>query len=146
MRLLRPRLTILTLMVVVAIAAIVTNSFRPISRAEAERIAESRFLKLRGASRWIGRYRVQAFIEGTLETGPGGRFADGWTVVVSDPRDGVPFCQDFLSPTGKFRTSYFAPGKFYESASTDPSVKRSLRNGGQAPKEGEAGDLDHSSR
>ncbi len=39
MRLLRPRFTILTLMVVVAISAIVMSWFRPISRAEAEKIA-----------------------------------------------------------------------------------------------------------
>lgn len=123
MRLRRPRLTILTLMAVVAIAAIVTNSFRPISRAEAERIAELQFLKIRGASRWIGRYRVQAFLEGARKSDSAGRFADGWTVVVSDSRDGVPFTQCFLSPTGKIRAQVFAPGKFYESASTDPPVK-----------------------
>ena len=38
---LRPRFTILTLMVVVAISAIVMSWFRPISRAEAEKIAEA---------------------------------------------------------------------------------------------------------
>ena len=61
MRLLRPRFTILTLMVVVVISAIVMSWFRPISRAEAEKIAEARFLKIPGSSRWIGRYRVHAY-------------------------------------------------------------------------------------
>jgi hypothetical protein len=110
-------------MVVVAISAIAMSWFRPITRAEAEKIAEARFLKIRGAGRWVGRYRVQAFPGGTLDPDPAGRSAGGWSVVVSDPRDGVPFGQYFLSPTGKLRTSTFAPGKFYESASTNPSVK-----------------------
>ncbi len=108
MRLLRPRFTILTLMVVVAISAIVMSWFRPISRAEAENVAEARFLKIPGASRWIGRHRVHAF--------PGGskRYADGWTVVLSDPRDGFPLAQYFLTPRGKLRAADFAPGRFYD--------------------------------
>jgi hypothetical protein len=89
MRLRRPRFTILTLMVVVAISAIVMSWFRPISRAEAEKIAEARFLKIPGASRWIGRYRVHAGPAGTFDYDQK-RYADGWVVVVSDPRDGVP--------------------------------------------------------
>ena len=86
MRLLRPRFTILTLMVVVAISAIVMSWFRPISRAEAEKIAEARFLKIPGASRWIGRYRVHAS-PGFSERVNGGwkRYADAWTVVFCGP-------------------------------------------------------------
>jgi len=108
MRLLRPRFTILTLMVVVAISAIVMSWFRPISLAEAEKIAEARFLKIPGASRWIGRYRVNAFSGGSK------RYADGWTVVLSDPRDGFPLAQYFLTPKGKLRAADFAPGRFYD--------------------------------
>jgi hypothetical protein len=108
MRLRRPRFTILTLMVVVAIPAIVMSWLRPISRAEAEKIAEARFLKIPGASRWIGRHRVHAF--------PGGlkRYADGWTVDVSDPRDGYLIATYFLTPRGKLRAADFAPGRFYD--------------------------------
>jgi hypothetical protein len=60
MRLLRPRFTSHSLMVVVVIPAIVMSWLRPISRAEAEKIAEARFQKIPGASRWIGRHRVDA--------------------------------------------------------------------------------------
>jgi hypothetical protein len=112
MRLLRPRFKILTLMVVVAISAIAMSWYRPISPAEAQKIAEARFLKIPGASRWIGRYGVHA--------GPGWasdqpkRYADGWTVVVSDSRDGFPLARYFLTPQGKLRAADFAPGKFYD--------------------------------
>ena len=87
MRLLRLRFTILTLMVVVAISAIVMSWFRPISRAEAEKIAEVKFLKIPHASRWIGRYRVDASL------GESERYADGWAVVLLDPKDGIPSCK-----------------------------------------------------
>jgi hypothetical protein len=114
MRLLRPRFTILTLMVVVAISAIVMSWFRPISRAEAEKIAEARFMQIPGSSRWIGRYRVNAGPGGTLDTDQPKRYADGWTVVLSDPRDGFPLAQYFLTPRGKLRAADFAPGRFYD--------------------------------
>ena len=120
MRLLRPRFTILTLMVVVAITAILMSWLRPISRAEAEKIAEVRFLEIPGASRWIGRHRVHAF--------PGGakRYADGWIVDVSDPRDGLPLATYFLTPRGKLRAADFAPGKFYDlhDSARDGNVER----------------------
>lgn len=120
MRLLRPRITILALMVVVAIPAIVMSWLRPINRAEAEKIVEARFLKILGASRWIGRHRVHAL--------PGGskRYADGWTVDVSDRRDGFPLATYFLTPRGKLRAADFAPGKFYElnNSVRDGNVER----------------------
>jgi|SRR5271157_4420402 len=123
MRLLRPRFTILTLMVVVAISAIVMSWFRPISRAEAEKIAEAKFLKIPGASRWIGRHRVHAGPGGTFDSDQPKRYSDGWTVVLSDPRDGIPLMQMFLTPKGKTRAIDFAPGKFNELASTGLSAK-----------------------
>ncbi|WP_406698447.1 hypothetical protein V5E97_06200 [Singulisphaera sp. Ch08] len=85
MRRLRPRFTIPTLMIVVAISAIVMNWFRPISRTEAEKIAEAKFLKIPHASRWVGRYGVDT------RHGKSERYVDGWSVVLSDPRT------DFLS-------------------------------------------------
>ena len=42
------------------------------------------------------------------------RYADGWTVVLSDPRDGFPLAQYFLTPRGKLRAADFAPGRFYD--------------------------------
>ncbi len=108
MRLLRPRFTILTLMIVVAISAIVMSWFRPISQAEAEKIAQAGFVKIPGASRWTGRYRVHAF------PGRAKRYADGWTIVFSDPRDEFPLARYFLTPNGKVRAVDFAPGRFYD--------------------------------
>ena len=112
MRLLHPRFKILTLMVVVAISAIVMSWFRPISPAEAQKIAEARFLKIPGASRWIGRYGVHAGPVWASDQPK--RYADGWTVVVSDSRDGVPLARYFLTPQGKLRAADFAPGRFYD--------------------------------
>src|SRR5262245_41466451 len=112
MRLLRPRFTILTLMVVVAISAIVMSWLRAISPAEAQKIAEARFLKIPGASRWIGRYGVHAGPVGASDQPK--RYADGWSVVVSDLRDGFPLARYFLTPQGKLRTADFAPGRFYD--------------------------------
>jgi hypothetical protein len=112
MRLLRPRFTILTLMVVVAISAIVMSWFRPISRTEATKTAEARFLKIPGASRWIGRYGVHADPVGASDQPK--RYADGWSVVVSDLRDGIPLARYFLTPQGKLRAADFVPGRFYD--------------------------------
>jgi hypothetical protein len=123
MRLLRPRFTILPLIVVVAISAIGINWFRPISLAEAEGIAEAKFLSIPGASRWVGRYRVQAGSAGTFDSDQPKRYGDGWTVVVSDPKDGFPIMQMFLTPRGKTRAVDFAPGKFNEIASSGFSAK-----------------------
>jgi hypothetical protein len=117
MRLLRPRFTILTLTVVVAISAIVMSWFRPISRAEAEKIAEAKFLKIPRASRWIGRYRVHASL------GESERYANGWSVVLSDPKDGIPLMQMFLAPKGKMRAIDFVPGKFNECPLCDPGLQ-----------------------
>jgi ankyrin repeat protein len=112
MRLLHPRFKILTLMVVVAISAIVMSWFRPISPAEAQKIAEARFLKIPGASRWIGRYGVHAGPVWASDQPK--RYADGWTIVVSDSRDGFPLARYFLTPQGKLRAADFAPGRFYD--------------------------------
>gem|GEM_PF-3785291 len=90
---------------------------------DAEKLVEAKLLKLPTASRWIGRYRVQAFSNPTSDPDRARRFTDGWTVIVSDPRDGVPFGQYFLSPTGRFITSTFAPGKFYGPVSTGAPAK-----------------------
>lgn len=77
MRHLRPRFAILTIMVVVAISAIVMTLIRPISRTEAEKIAEAKFLKIPGAGRWIGRYRVDAGPGGTFDSDQPKRYANG---------------------------------------------------------------------
>jgi hypothetical protein len=124
MRIRRPRFTILTLLVVVAISAIGIDWFRPINSAEAERIAEAKFLSIPGASRWVGRYRVQAGYAGTFNTDQPKRYGDGWTVVVSDPKDGFPIMQMFLTCKGKTRAVDFAPGKFNELASSGLSADK----------------------
>jgi hypothetical protein len=99
-------------MVVVSISAIVMSWFRPISPAEAQKIAEARFLKIPGATRWIGRYGIQAGPVGASDQPK--RYADGWSVVVSDLRDGFPLARYFLTPQGKLRATDFAPGRFYD--------------------------------
>jgi hypothetical protein len=108
----------LTLMVVVATSAIGINWFRPISPAEAERIAEAKFLSIPGAGRWAGRYRVRAGDAGVFDTDQPKRYGDGWTVVVLDRKDGLPVMQMFLTPKGKTRAVDFAPGRFNEIASS----------------------------
>jgi hypothetical protein len=112
----------LALMIVVAISAIGINWFRPISPAEAERIAEAEFLSIPGAGRWVGRYRVRSAHAGTFDTDQPRRYVDGWTVVVSDPKDGIPIMEMFLTPRGKTRAVDFAPGKFNEMASSGTSA------------------------
>ena len=123
MRLLRARFTILALMVVVAISAILISWVRPISRIEAEKIAEAKFLKIPGANRWIGRYRVHADPGGTFDSDQPKRYADDWTVVFSNHRDGTFLAQYLLTPKGKLRAADFAPGNFNELASTGSPVK-----------------------
>jgi len=109
-------------MIVVAISAIGINLFRPISPAEAEGIAEAKFLSIPGAGRWVGRYRVWAAHAGAFDTDQPKRYGDGWTIVVSDPKDGFPIMQMFLTPRGKTRAVDFAPGKFNEIASSGSSA------------------------
>jgi len=123
MKLRRPRFTTLTLMAVVAIAAVGINGFCPISPAEAERIAVAKFLSIPGAGRWVGRYRVQVGYPGTLDTDWPKRFGDGWTVAVTDPKDGFLIMQMYLTPKGKTRAIDFAPGKFNELDSSDSTAK-----------------------
>lgn len=120
MRRRRLRFTVLTLMAVVAACAAGISWFRPISPAEAERIAVGKFLSLPGAGRWAGRYRVETGPAGTINTDQPKRFGDGWTVAVSDPEDGFLIMQVFLSPQGKTRAVDFAPGKFNELDRQDP--------------------------
>jgi hypothetical protein len=115
------------MMVVVAISAIGINWFRPISPAEAERIAEAKFLSIPGASRWVGHYRVQAGYAGTFDTDQPKRYVDGWTVVVSDPKDDFPVMQMFLTPKGRTRAVDFAPGKFNGIASSPDKNRRPRR-------------------
>jgi hypothetical protein len=99
-------------MVVVAISAIVMSWFRPISPAEAQEIAVARFLKLPGSSRWIGRYGVHTAPVRASDQPK--RYADGWSIVLSDLRDGFPLARFFLTPQGKLRAADFAPGRFYD--------------------------------
>jgi hypothetical protein len=106
-----------------AISAIVMNWFRPVSQAEAEKIAEAEFLKIPGAGRWSGRYRINAGPGGTIDYDQPKRYADGWVVVVSDARSGFPIMAMFLTPNGRERAIDFAPGMFYETASTGLPVK-----------------------
>jgi hypothetical protein len=124
MRLRRPRFSILTLMVVVAISAIVVSGFRPISQADAEKIAEARFLTVGGADRWIGHYRVDAS-PGFSEriNGVWTRYPDGWSVIVSDALDGSLLAQYYLTEKGKLRAADFAPGNFNKLASKGFSVQ-----------------------
>jgi hypothetical protein len=124
MRLRRPRFTILTLTVVVAISAIVMREFRPISGADAEKIAAARFLNIPDASRWIGRYRVDAspgFSERVNRVWK--RYPDGWSVVVSDASDGSLLAQYYLTSKGKLRAADFAPGNFNKLATTGMSAQ-----------------------
>ena len=124
MRLLRPRFSILTLLVVMAISALGINWFRPISPAEAERIAEAKFLSIPRASRWVGRYMVQARSAGIFDHDQPKRYGDGWTVVVSGSNDGIHLMTMFLTPRGKMRAVDFSPGNFNEWAPSGPSVKK----------------------
>jgi hypothetical protein len=55
----RRQVTLGGLLIVIAIATLLVNRFRPLTAMEAARIAEAHFLKMRGASRFEGRYRVQ---------------------------------------------------------------------------------------
>jgi hypothetical protein len=114
----------LTLLVIVALSALGINWFRPISPAEAERIAEAKFLSIPGASRWIGRYKVQARSAGIFDTDQPKRYGDGLTVVVSGSKDAIHLMQMFLTPRGKMRAVDFAPGNFNEWVPSGPPVKK----------------------
>ena len=106
MKHLRVRLTVLSMMGVVAVSAIVMYWFRPLTQGEAERIAEARFLKVPGASRWVGRYRAHAWPAGSKQDG------DGWFVDFTETKDGSHLAQMFVTPEGRTRGIGVAPGKF----------------------------------
>jgi hypothetical protein len=102
----RVRFTILMLMALVAISAIVINWLRPVTRTEAEKLAEARFLKVPGASRWVGRYTVNAWPCGSKKDG------DGWLVDLKEKGDGSLISQMFVTPKGRIRGLGLAVDKF----------------------------------
>jgi hypothetical protein len=94
MRLPRVRFTVLILMVVVAVAALLMSWLRPLTPADAERLAEARFRKIPGAARWAGRYRVHAWPASSKNRG------EGWFVNVKASEDGSHLVQMWVSSNG----------------------------------------------
>jgi hypothetical protein len=93
-------------MVVVAISAIVMSWLRPMGPAEAEKVAEARFLKVPGVNQWGGRYRVHAWPAGSKQDG------DGWFVDFTESEGGSLLAQMFVTSKGKTRGVGLAHGKF----------------------------------
>src|SRR3954464_14138052 len=95
MRLSRVRFTVLTMMMAVVISALLINWFRPVSQTEAVKIAERRFLKTPGASRWVGRYKLHVWSAGTK------RHGDAWIVDFNESGDGTHLANMAVDSTGK---------------------------------------------
>ncbi len=106
MRLPRVRFSILSMMVVVMISALVVNRLRPVTQSEAEKIAEGRFVKVPGASRWVGSHKVHAWSIGTKQEG------DVWVVDFTEAGDGTHLAQINVTSKGKVHAIGLAPGKF----------------------------------
>jgi len=106
MRLPRVRFTVLSMMVAVMISALVVNWFRPVTQTEAEKIAEARLLKISGASRWVGRYRVHALSAGSKHEG------DMWIVDFTESGDGTFLAQIIVASKGKIHAIGLDPGRF----------------------------------
>jgi hypothetical protein len=106
MKLPRVRLTVLTLMVVVVVAALLMSWFRPLTPADAVRLAEARFQKIPGAVRWAGRYRVHAWPAGSKNRG------EGWFVDFKASEDGSHLSQMWVSSKGTIHGIGLASEKF----------------------------------
>jgi hypothetical protein len=94
------------MMMAVMISALVVNWFRPVAQAEAEKIAERRFLKVPVASQWVGRYRVHSWSAGTKNCG------GVWIVHFTESGDGTHLPNMTVTSKGEIHALGVTSGKF----------------------------------
>ncbi len=101
MQLPRVRFTVRSMMVAVMMCALVVYWFRPVTQTQAEKIAQRRFLKVPGASRWVGCYGVHAWNNG-----------DVWIVYFTESGDRTHLAQLIVTSKGEIHALGIAAGKF----------------------------------
>jgi hypothetical protein len=112
----RRQLTIGGLLIVVAIAALLVNRFRPLTAMEVARIAEKEFLSWPASSQFAGRYRVQR------------RDLGNWSVLIVDSDTTEELAVIWVDRAGKVRDE--AKGAQGPTCSHQGPFSRSLRGRG----------------
>jgi hypothetical protein len=79
---------------------------RPVSQIEAVKIAEKRFLKIPGALRWVGRYKIHVWSAGTK------RHGDVWIVDFNESGDGTQLANMAVDSRGRVHAIGVVPDKF----------------------------------
>ena len=110
----RKQLTIGGMMIFVAIAAVLINGLRPITRSEAARIADARFREMPEAAAWAGRYQVNAWPAGSRE-------GDFWFVDF-EQTDGGHLAQVAVMSSGKVRSVGVDSARLQSGPTARPSI------------------------